>query len=348
MQQYGLILADNGSNWYFGGTADDNWPLSLVDELKTVPASAFEAVDESSLMVDPNSGQARQLGASVDCSSGPGYRMVAADGGDVLVLRVVPRLHGRQHLNAPVVGMAETHGDGGYWEVASDGGIFTFGDATFQGSAGALHLNAPVVGMAATPDGDGYWLVASDGGVFNYGDAGFYGSAGSIHLDKPIVGMAATPDGRGYWLVASDGGIFSYGDAEASPAQRGGQPLNSPIVGMAAERVGTGLLAGRLRRGRLQLRRRRLRRLGRWPAPQQAHRGHGRQRVGDGVTGWSPPTGASSITAMPASTARPEASRSTRPSSPWGERSAARGRRRMLGRTLGEERQRSESSSVRR
>src|SRR5271165_3887290 len=56
MQQYGLILADNGSNWYFGGTADDSWPIALVDELKSIPASAFEAVDESSLMIDPNSG----------------------------------------------------------------------------------------------------------------------------------------------------------------------------------------------------------------------------------------------------------------------------------------------------
>ena len=52
MQQYGLILADNGSNWYFGGTADPAWPQSLIDELKTIPASAFEAVDESSLMVE--------------------------------------------------------------------------------------------------------------------------------------------------------------------------------------------------------------------------------------------------------------------------------------------------------
>ena len=60
MQHYGLILADNGSNWYFGGTADPAWPLSLVDELKQVPAAAFEAVDESSLMVSPDSGQARQ------------------------------------------------------------------------------------------------------------------------------------------------------------------------------------------------------------------------------------------------------------------------------------------------
>jgi hypothetical protein len=34
--------------------------------------------------------------------------------------------------------------------VASDGGIFTFGDATFLGSTGGMHLNQPIVGMAAT------------------------------------------------------------------------------------------------------------------------------------------------------------------------------------------------------
>jgi hypothetical protein len=79
----------------------------------------------------------------------------------------------------------------GYWLVASDGGIFTFGDADFQGSTGDQPLNAPVVGMAATPDGGGYWLVASDGGVFTFGDAGFYGSTGNIALNKPIVGMSS-------------------------------------------------------------------------------------------------------------------------------------------------------------
>ncbi len=239
MQQYGLILADNGSNWYFGGTADDDWPLSLVDELKTVPASAFEAVDESSLMIDPNSGQARQLGTSVNCSSDPGYRMVAADGGMFSFCQAFLGSMGGQHLNAPMVGMAETPGGGGYWEVGSDGGIFSYGNATFHGSTGSLKLNAPIVGMAATPDGGGYWLVASDGGIFDYGDAGFYGSTGSIHLNNPIVAMAATPDGHGYWLVASDGGIFNYGDA-GFYGSRGGQPLNEPIVGMAADATGLG------------------------------------------------------------------------------------------------------------
>ena len=61
----------------------------------------------------------------------------------------------------------------GYWLVASDGGIFSYGDAAFFGSTGAMTLNKPIVGMAATPDGKGYWLVASDGGIFSYGDAAF-------------------------------------------------------------------------------------------------------------------------------------------------------------------------------
>ena len=143
------------------------------------------------------------------------------------------------HLNKPVLGMAATPTGRGYWLVASDGGIFNFGDATFYGSTGGIHLNQPIVGMAATPSGHGYWLVASDGGIFSYGDAGFYGSTGSLHLNQPIVGMAATPTGHGYWLVASDGGIFSFGDA-AFHGSTGSIHLNQPIVGMAATTTGHG------------------------------------------------------------------------------------------------------------
>ncbi len=120
----------------------------------------------------------------------------------------------------------------GYWLVASDGGIFSFGSAGFHGSTGALTLNKPIVGMAATPDGKGYWLVASDGGIFAFGDAGFYGSTGALTLNRPIVGMAATPDGKGYWLVASDGGIFAFGDA-VFKGSTGALTLNKPIVGMS-------------------------------------------------------------------------------------------------------------------
>ncbi len=64
MKTYGLILADNGSNWYFQGTADRRWTYTMVDQLKAIPASAFQAVDESCLMISAGSGQARQPGTA--------------------------------------------------------------------------------------------------------------------------------------------------------------------------------------------------------------------------------------------------------------------------------------------
>ena len=64
MKTYGLIVADNGSDWYFQGTADSRWTYTQVDELKQIPARDFVAVDESCLMVSPNSAQARQPGTS--------------------------------------------------------------------------------------------------------------------------------------------------------------------------------------------------------------------------------------------------------------------------------------------
>jgi hypothetical protein len=127
----------------------------------------------------------------------------------------------------------------GYQFVASDGGIFSYGGAKFDGSMGGKPLNAPIVGSAFTPGLQGYWEVASDGGMFAYGDARFYGSMGGKPLNRPIVGMAATPDGQGYWEVASDGGLFSYGDAKFYGSM-GGKPLVSPIVGMATTPDGLG------------------------------------------------------------------------------------------------------------
>jgi len=58
MKHYGMILADNGSDWFFQGSANPQWPDSLVEMLKRIPASAFEAVDESCLKTSANSGQA--------------------------------------------------------------------------------------------------------------------------------------------------------------------------------------------------------------------------------------------------------------------------------------------------
>jgi hypothetical protein len=56
MKRYGLIVADNGSDWYFQGTVDRRWTYAFVDQLKRVPARAFVAVDESACSVGPGSG----------------------------------------------------------------------------------------------------------------------------------------------------------------------------------------------------------------------------------------------------------------------------------------------------
>jgi uncharacterized membrane protein YgdD (TMEM256/DUF423 family) len=127
----------------------------------------------------------------------------------------------------------------GYWLIASDGGIFSFGAARFFGSTGSVHLNKPIVAAMASPTGGGYWLVASDGGIFAFGDAHFYGSTGSINLNKPIVAAMASATGAGYWLVASDGGIFSFGDAQFF-GSTGAIHLNQPIVAAIVTPSGAG------------------------------------------------------------------------------------------------------------
>src|SRR5581483_6016222 len=68
LKKYGMMLADNGSAWYISGAPDDRWNNDDLAAMRNIPGSAFEAVDVSSLMIDPNSGQARQAGVSVTVS----------------------------------------------------------------------------------------------------------------------------------------------------------------------------------------------------------------------------------------------------------------------------------------
>jgi hypothetical protein len=127
---------------------------------------------------------------------------------------------------------------GGYWLVASDGGVFAFGDAGFFGSTGAMVLNRPIVGMAATPSGRGYWLVASDGGIFAFGDAGFFDSPAG-ELKTPAAAVAPTPTGNGYRLATSDGAVFTFGDAH-STGSAADTSLKHPLVGLEPTADGNG------------------------------------------------------------------------------------------------------------
>jgi len=124
----------------------------------------------------------------------------------------------------------------GYQEVASDGGLFSYG-ASFLGSMGGQPLNAPIVGMSVSSATGGYWEVAADGGIFGF-NAPFFGSMGGQHLNSPIVGIAADTATGGYWEVAADGGIFGFNAPFLG--SMGGQHLNAPVVGISANPDGSG------------------------------------------------------------------------------------------------------------
>ncbi len=252
----GVVTADLTGLGYNDVLAPTTGGLDVFDgrsaQLVAVLGSGIALQNSPLVTVDPNGEVGITIAGYNAANQGVVQHFeVAGSGGHGLGARSWPMFHQNPqlsgwlaapppgHLNAPIVGMAQT-GDGhGYWNVATDGGLFAFGDAGFYGSMGGRPLNRPVVGMAPTSDGRGYWEVASDGGIFAFGDAGFYGSTGSLLLNKPVVGMAATPDGHGYWLVAADGGIFAFGDADFY-GSTGSLLLNRPVAGMAATPGGHG------------------------------------------------------------------------------------------------------------
>jgi hypothetical protein len=229
-----VAVAVGGSLYFYTGlrSSTAGAPLTLAAGPVTVPGvvTSLDYTASGNLIVNYSNTAVTE-----------GYLAVVTDG-----QTTAPVLHAALTLSGPVdvangASVLPEAGalDTGYLQVASDGGLFAFGQAGFHGSMGGQPLNKPIVGVASTPDDQGYWEVASDGGIFSFGDAAFHGSTGSLTLNKPIVGMAATPDGQGYWLVASDGGIFAYGDA-AFFGSTGSLTLNKPIVGMAATPDGGG------------------------------------------------------------------------------------------------------------
>jgi hypothetical protein len=125
--------------------------------------------------------------------------------------------------------------------VASDGGVFAFGDTHFAGSMGGQHLNTPlqsvVLSGLAVDDrletnsaSQGYWLVVADGGIFAFG-APFRGSLGNTPLNQPITGMVRYGDG--YLMVDTNGASYNFSSLpfSGSPSE---QPPNAPVVAVAA------------------------------------------------------------------------------------------------------------------
>ena len=155
---------------------------------------------------------------------GGGYWLDASDGGvfsfgDTQFYGSIPGLglhpagSGLPHsLNAPIVGMVPSHDQGGYFMVASDGGVFAFGDARFAGSCpGIGGCSGAAVAVMPDASGNGYWLITGAGSVYTFGDAPYLGAPGP--QPSPITSAVATPDGRGYYILDANGQVFTYGDA---------------------------------------------------------------------------------------------------------------------------------------
>jgi hypothetical protein len=132
-------------------------------------------------------------------------------------------------LNEPIVQLVPTQDGQGYYLVAADGGVFTFGDAQFYGSMGGTKLNQPVTGMTLTSDGQGYWLVGRDGGVFSFGDAQYYGGTQDSGLNAVAISTASSAF-AGYEITSSNSAFEGFSDGKGG----GGNPLvtslNAPIV----------------------------------------------------------------------------------------------------------------------
>jgi hypothetical protein len=132
-----------------------------------------------------------------------------------------------------------------YTQPVVGGGIFTFGNAAYDGSlpGSGIKAPAPVIGVAQTRDLGEYWVADANGEVYGSGNATFDGPVASkaMHLTAPIVGMQSTPVGGGvtpnpntlgYWLVGSDGKVYAFGDAGFF-GSTGNLKLVKPVTGIA-------------------------------------------------------------------------------------------------------------------
>jgi hypothetical protein len=185
-------------------------------------------------------------------ASRQGYWLDAADGGifafgDAGFYGSIPGLGilpagsaapGRK-LAAPVVGMVPSADGGGYFMVASDGGVFAFGDAVFAGSCPAIGGCAgPAVAVMPDHTGNGYWLVTATGNIYGFGDAPFLGAPGN--LGSPVTSAVRTSDGNGYWILFANGTVRGFGDAANLGGPTGSAGGLNPASAIFATATGGG------------------------------------------------------------------------------------------------------------
>jgi Pro-kumamolisin, activation domain len=181
-----------------------------------------------------------------------GYWLVASDGGifsfgDSTFYGSIPKLGiapagtpgTTNRLNAPIVGMVPSADGGGYFMVASDGGVFAFGDAAYAGSCVSIGgCSGSAVAVMPDATGDGYWLVTATGHVYTFGDATYDGAPNGV--PSPVTSAIRTPDGGGYWILLANGTVDAFGDAANLGGATGAVGGSNPATAIFATADGGG------------------------------------------------------------------------------------------------------------
>ena len=231
-----------------GGPTQTELPATASPAVGAIPASVCTGTGVST----DQRGDARGAGNNGSCTIGSvevapaappsynpnGYRMVADEGG---IFDFGLNFNGslaNNHLNAPIVGLANSPGPNGYVMVGADGGVFALGGANFYGSLGGQILPSPIAAIAAPTAETGYWLAAQNGKIYNFGSVPAL-PALSLPHGAHIVGMASDNSGQGAWLVDQLGDVYAEGDA-LYEGGLGGVHINASIVGIAAAANGQG------------------------------------------------------------------------------------------------------------
>ena len=220
---YWLVGSDGGifsfgSAQFYGSTGD----LALQSPVVGIVPTA----DHGGYWLDASDGGVFSFGDTAFYGSIPGLGLHPAGSG-------LPH-----SLNDPIVGMVPSADDGGYFMVASDGGVFAFGDAHFAGSCpGIGGCDGSAVAVMPDHSGNGYWVVTSTGEVYAFGDAPYLGAPGH----GTVTSSVASPTGKGYWVLLNDGQVFSYGDTTnvGSPPSGSFNALN-PATAIFASSDGAG------------------------------------------------------------------------------------------------------------
>jgi hypothetical protein len=160
--------------------------------------------------------------------SGDGYWLAASDGGVFTFgaapfygsaangvdfpSGVGPPVHAA--LLRPVSGITATPSGHGYWLVATDSGVFAYGDADCAHCGGGL-VDLDTVGLAPFPAGKGFALVRTGAGFSavlpevndqSFGHLGFFTLFGGSEMTPPLVGIAG--NALVYWVVNQRGAVY--------------------------------------------------------------------------------------------------------------------------------------------